>query len=67
VFETGFATTNLDGKCHNCKHYEPFIKSLYKLKQVKTCRGHCLITKNSHGGYRYKQRTETCVKWKGVK
>lgn len=45
---------DLGGKCGTCRHYKQLITD-----DVLTARGHCLI-KNK----RYKQRTETCKKYK---
>ncbi len=55
----------LEGKCATCKHYIPLIKKIYGI--VTLCsRGKCSIRKYKDGWNVYKQRTETCIKWKSV-
>ena len=46
----------LDGHCWTCAYYGPIFKG-----EKLTARGRCLIKNNM-----YKQRTETCLKYKPI-
>ena len=57
MYSTGFFKTDAIGKCDKCIHYKPLIKDLYGRKTMM-CRGRCEFNNM------YKQRTETCKKFK---
>ena len=60
MVSTGFAKTNIKGKCDECRHYRPLFKPLYGFNQVMLCHGHCTHIKSNRA---YKQRTDTCKKF----
>lgn len=57
IFYTRF-DIDTNGKCDKCKYYRPVIKIDRDGEFIVFARGRCNITG------RYKQRTETCKKFK---
>lgn len=64
MYKTGYTNTNLIGKCGSCKHYKPLIKKDSRMGfEVEYCRGRCNIAKKCS----YRQRTDKCKQYEGVK
>jgi hypothetical protein len=69
ISNTGKRSTNLEGKCGQCKNYKPHIVKTWELEAgpltLESCRGHCII-RPTENGFRYKQRTDACKKFDKV-